>query len=294
MDLYTKLLMHMNDNTFKDECGHTVTNYGTTLNTNINKFGNGSAYFNGLNGLIIPDSSDFDVSTSDFTFECWTYLLSTGHNVNCIISKSIPSSAAPVLIQNANNRWQLLISQIGGSFDISINNAPNQVTLNKWTHLSLNRNGNNIYFFIDGDLLYNPILTKNINTNTYLVSLGCWWNGGSPQGTLNGYLDEVIFIKGKALRTTNFIPPIGPYSNIKYLFYNNTTKEILNFNMSTNKYEFQGFISDIDGLSDMDKINLLTYFNNSNITDLNQIPYQYNLYDYFKINNDNFRILIKK
>ena len=75
LDIYTKLLMHMDDSNFTDVCGHTITNNGVILDTTNKVFGNGSAKFNGTsNYFLISNSTDFNVSTSDFTYETWAYI----------------------------------------------------------------------------------------------------------------------------------------------------------------------------------------------------------------------------
>ena len=44
LDIYTKLLMHMDEPTFKDECGHTITNNGCIIKSDKSKFGGNSLY----------------------------------------------------------------------------------------------------------------------------------------------------------------------------------------------------------------------------------------------------------
>ena len=85
---YTKLLLHCDGTnggtTFTDSSpsGHTVTAQGAThTDTTIKKFGTASAQFGGDgtgDDLTIPDSSDWDIGTGDFTFDCWVYPTDNG------------------------------------------------------------------------------------------------------------------------------------------------------------------------------------------------------------------------
>lgn len=72
VDENTKLLMHMDDSIFKDECGHSVINNGVTLDTDNKKFGTGSAYFNGSGYLTVSGTSDeFNMNDIDCMIDFW-------------------------------------------------------------------------------------------------------------------------------------------------------------------------------------------------------------------------------
>ena len=71
-DSYTKLLMHCNASPFVDVCGKTVTNTNVIVETDIKKFGAGSAHFGGVtSNFMISNSADLNFGTGDFTIDFW-------------------------------------------------------------------------------------------------------------------------------------------------------------------------------------------------------------------------------
>jgi hypothetical protein len=78
-DVNTQLLLHANgannSTTFLDSSStkKTVTAFGNAkISTAQSKFGGSSASFDGTNSyLSLPDSSDFNLNTEDFTFDYW-------------------------------------------------------------------------------------------------------------------------------------------------------------------------------------------------------------------------------
>jgi hypothetical protein len=71
LNIFTKLLMHFDDNTFKDECGHIATASNVTIDNSTKVFGTGSCKFNGVGNskIIFPSSDDWNLNGTDWTID---------------------------------------------------------------------------------------------------------------------------------------------------------------------------------------------------------------------------------
>lgn len=212
----TVLLLHFDGSdgstNFVDATGrHTVTPTGSAqIDTAWSQFGGSSIY--------IPDSSyistevsadDYTFGTGDFTidFRCvlddlsvaWTYhnlvYFWGGGNIICIALQSNGSAAGK------------LAFIYGGEGELI--STPYIYVADTPYHITLARHGTETKMFVDGQQVGSTYTDNhNYGSNSYL-RLGADFNGG---GTLNGWLDEVRILKGRAAWTENFTPPIAPYA----------------------------------------------------------------------------------
>lgn len=222
IDEYTKLLLHMDDSSFKDEYGHTITNNGVVSDSSIKKFGSSSSKFNGTNSyLSLLSSNDFTFESGEFTIDVWVY--PNSNNPGDVISKGASSSFSPFRIAVISGNWAFLSTTTGSAWDLTGNNGIQfgTVDIGVWQHLAICRSGNTIYMFKNGNL---------INT---LPTSSALWNNSDPLNIgrinystpvyFNGYLDEVRISKGIARWTSNFTPPTSAYSSLnKYLIQQGT------------------------------------------------------------------------
>lgn len=218
LDIYTKLLMHMDDSTFKDECGHTINTTGITLNTTNKVFGNGSAYNNASGGFIIPYMSDFNSWSGDFSIDFRIKFLTIPN------SGAIFGSATNGELNIAFNTGGTIgINRVGIAWDYQV--SANIVT-NTWYHFTICRSGTKIYFLKNGVLLgsYTPSYTYSITSNIYMFQ------------NIDAYIDEVRLIKGRGLYAENFTSPtqayLSPYSIANTPTYFQTTGSS-NFSLTT-------------------------------------------------------------
>jgi hypothetical protein len=289
MDSYTKLLMHMNDSTFKDSCGHTVTNYSAAFNSGIKKFGNGSAYFNGSAVIAATYDSNINLASGNFTIDWWQYQISKTSSNDKSFSLGSGSYAYQCqlsLICSTLGFRLIAGSKSGTTYAISYTMSP-YPSLGVWHHIAITRNGNYFYVYVDGVNVGSAYYVSDL----YLVS-GALYIGGS----FNGYIDEFRISKGIVRWTSNFTPPTRQYDSTNYLFCNKNN-QIINYNTINNSYICLGSISNYDSLNNLisqDRTNLNTYFNNCNLEGLSDIPSQYNPKTYFKSINTKYKILYLK
>lgn len=207
-----KLLLALNGNT-TDTSGtsKTVTNSNVTFSSVVAKFSS-SALFNGTNAyLTTADSADWNFGSGDFTIDTW-FNLSDISTEQSFFSQST----------DANN-WMTCGWATLGRIDLEITSASAYIgryrasgvtiTAGVWYHLAVVRSGSNLYIFIDGVAQGVTIFTDlgsgsipDFTNNLYIGAFNL--PGTGIIRYLNGYLDQFRVIKGTALYTTSFNPPI--------------------------------------------------------------------------------------
>jgi hypothetical protein len=181
--------------------GETVGN--AQVSTAIKKYGSGSMSFDGTGDwLLVPHSPDINLSTGDFTIECWINLSNTSA-ARSIVSKGTSSTTGFELYINAAPT--LLIFAFGGSITYSSNYNLNQ---GQWYHIAVVKAGTgigNIKMFINGFLIFESAtaITTDLST-TAPMYVGAGRTTGQP---LIGYIDDLRITRGVARYTSPFIPP---------------------------------------------------------------------------------------
>ena len=218
-DTNTKLLLHFNGannatTTAESSSGRAITFVGNAkISTTEKKFGSASLYLDGTGDyLTVPDSTDWDLGTGDFTMDLWARF-----------DDNTRSSTFFTQSQDNNNRWQFSYIAggtpqlymdviVGGTGPIAI--ASNWTPTNDvWYHIALTRNGNDFRFFVDGTQVGTTKTSSgSFSTFASVLYIGTHWISGTPSTPHKGYLDEVRFVKGTAKYTANFTAPTTPYS----------------------------------------------------------------------------------
>jgi len=218
IDLFAKLLLHTEGDV--GNTGHTTMVGGTPIlvdekpisyYTKVNpnkKFGN-SAAFNGTNSyLSVPDSSDWDFDTGNFTIDFW---------VNPVdFSDQMYIDRAQAGGPDTSNVFQIGIYNDDLYFDFrgggatSDNCDATELTIGAWNHIAVVRNGGNIYMYVNGVQKASAATTLDFD-NAYPVNIGR--NQYNNTMYFNGYMDEVRISKGVARWTTAFTPETEPYTS---------------------------------------------------------------------------------
>jgi len=219
-DSNTLALLHMdgsdNGTTFTDSSSHgrTITRTGSPVTkTSIKKFGTSSCYFGDGDGssgshgnaLSMPDSSSWDFLASNWTVECWTYLISAvSSSGNTTFgfggqSNSDTSDAGGNYNFDMNNQQQMRVNayQRNGSNtndDINFETSAT-IGLNAWKHLAWVRDGNTARLYIDGVQSSSHSIPSSVSYRLVQNDLGGkWWISKRPYsnsyGYIRGYVDE--------------------------------------------------------------------------------------------------------
>ena len=247
IDKNTILMLHMNDNTFKDEQGHEVINNGVALETINKKFGNGSAYAN--NKILSIDSSDIAFNTNDFTIDFWMYYIS-GY-AGC--SSTYIGGGNGIAI---NPDWISIGNSTSSNRIVPSGNFVN----NKWAHYALVRHLNTFYYFVNGKLIGSAVINANITNSKFCIN-DRYGTGYSPGVA---YYDE-FRISNIARWTEDFIPPTHEYTKYKYLIKQSSQYYTLQEN---GNIQLLGI--------PIDNTELEQWFNDYGIDDINQLCTKYN------------------
>lgn len=201
------------NNTFLDTSGngHAITRNGNVTQGSFSPFsqdeGKWGVQFDGADGAFVrlPNDTTTDLSTGDFTIECWVYYNSFINDAKIYID-----------ITNASNYAQLTFSTtLGLRFVVSsstvISQGTNDWNTGQWYHVALVRNGSTFTIYRDG---------VSIGTGTRSTSIGNFnakcigGANGFASTTMNGYISNFRMVKGTALYTSSFTPPNAPLTDI--------------------------------------------------------------------------------
>jgi len=169
----------------------------------------GSVSFDGVNSaLVITENGDhFDFLNSDFTFECWIYPRGgASNNFGTIYSKGYDYQ---FYWKEDTERLETYLSSNGSSYNITsgANSRDGSVPANKWSHIAHTREGNTFRLFVNGSLLSTITSSLAIGANAVAARLADY---GPAPGTyeLDGDISNLRVLKGTALYTSDFTPPV--------------------------------------------------------------------------------------
>ena len=201
----TSLLLNLQNAAILDNAMMAVpeTVGNAQIDTTTKKFGTGSLKFDGSGDwLRVQGTSNlFNLSTGNFTIECWFYAVSTGTSA---------------IVQQGTTDWRISYTSSGVMrYEVganSIQTSTGAFSFNTWTHLAICKNGTTTTLYLDGT---SRVTTTNSPTNSgNPVYVGANIDGGSPYWPLNGYIDDLRITKGVARYTANFTPPTAAFPDL--------------------------------------------------------------------------------
>ena len=189
--------------------GHTITVNG---NTSTKPFGpydyaeyasgtnGGSVHFDGAGDwLKIASSADFNLNSTAFTIEGWFYATAPAGNEHIWGSYIDTNNRESLYFSNATtlNWW------VNGSTRISAT-----IAANTWYHFSISDNNGTTTFYLNGTS--QGTWTSTYTSGNRLVWVGTFNDGGVASDSFTGYLSDIRYVKGTAVYSGTFTPPIGP------------------------------------------------------------------------------------
>lgn len=192
----------------------TITSFGTPSVQRFNPFGTstaystsvigGSGYFDGSGDyLTVPDSTQTDLGSGDFTVECWFYQFST-KVASCISLNGALSANGYALgassIASGKIWWYATTTKI-------LSNT--YFNYNSWNHVAVVRSGSTTTMYQNG-------VNVGSFTDTQNYSGGITYIGSDEVGNQewNGYISDVRIVKGTAVYTSAFTPPTAPLTAV--------------------------------------------------------------------------------
>lgn len=180
----------------------------TTTTTTTPVTQNRSGLFDGSGDAITtPANANFNISSVDFTIECWVYVTSAGSNP--ILTLGTGGSAFYWYFQiNSNNT----ITFGTGNGAWLINNSyttTSTVPLNQWVHLAVVRNGASSFnIYING---VSGLSSSNFSSGSGSAGtlfIGTYFNNYNNDGSwFRGYISDLRIVRNTAVYTANFNPP---------------------------------------------------------------------------------------
>lgn len=233
LDSNTVLLLHCDgtdaSTTFTDSSAapHTVTANGNAqVDTAQSKFGGASLLLDGTGDyLSSTNSADWNLGTAgagDFTIDFWV-------RFNTVTAQAGFVCAG----DNSVNGWETYYA----SGQLSIRNSTGTgrgvswtPTTNTWYHIAWVRAGGTLTGYANGASL-GTVSDDDFNNDSQQLTIG---QEGDGTQFLDGWMDEIRIVKGKAMWTANFTPPTIPYGVQAYeywLFVN--TDNVVTFRVSS-------------------------------------------------------------
>jgi hypothetical protein len=218
-DAYTAVVSNFNGannaQSYTAETGQSFTFVGgAKLSTTQAKFGASSLYVDGAaDWVTLPDSTDYNFGTGDFTVELWVYFTSAPGDQAVFFCKgnALTQYTHFFGIETTKLKWQSYdAGSYRGRFTCNSNWTP---TLNQWYHLAFIRNGSTPYITIDG---VSQALTVNDAFGTITQGTMAAYYGGdgiNSRWYVTGYIDTIRISKGIARWTSfPFTPPTAEYT----------------------------------------------------------------------------------
>jgi hypothetical protein len=189
---------------------------GQPVATKFNPYQNGyySNYFDGSGDyLTVADNSAFEIS-GDFTVEAWFYAtaLPSAGNYGDIVTKGASGIYQPYyFFVNSSGALLFYSSSNGSSWDVSSATNLGTVSVNRWYHVAVSRQGTALRLFLDGSLITTITNGSSLYNNSTAVAVGARSDGTE---TFSGYISNVRIVNGSAVYTSAFTPPTTPLTAI--------------------------------------------------------------------------------
>ena len=168
-----------------------------------------SASFDGTTDyLSVPNSTDFDFSTLDFTIR---FLIRTSSTTVTIMGKRAGVGYGPfVLGINGTGKLQVRLATSNGAFAVDISST-DSINTGSWVDVEVTRASGTVRMFVAGNVQSS---TASLSSALYVVTDPIYL-GANSDGTacLNGYLSEIEVYKGVALHTASFTPSSNPFTD---------------------------------------------------------------------------------
>lgn len=181
------------------------------------KFGEGAGDFDGssayIESPIITPGTPLDVGNGDFTLEFWAYPLSlAGTSLPFAFSRTDVNGTSGFIEFVTPNK--VLAAIHGGVSGAGVPGATS-LAINSWHHIALTAQGTTAHCFVDGvEIPGSPFVGGVLApfASNVRISIGAEASAGGQQ-FFHGHIDEVRIVKGTAIYTANFTPPVAPFTN---------------------------------------------------------------------------------
>ena len=192
---------------------------GIVGKTNLAKITDGAAAFDGSGDYLgIPDSSDLDLGSGDFTLEAYIYQANAASNANdshVILSKwqnsTNQKSYALRITDSSGQKLQVLLSTDGSANNIIT--SSDLISVQRWHHVAVVNDGGTVTLYIDGKPQSNTGTAGTLYDSSAGLTIGRT-DADSGSQYFDGFISNLRVIKGTALYTSSFTPPTEPLTAV--------------------------------------------------------------------------------
>lgn len=170
-------------------------------------FGGSSLYLDGVNDRVsFADSADWAMGLGDATWEAWVRREGSLGSNEIILSQSASFGGfvSAQMYSNVSDLFQVVASDGTNSYT----GTSTTVASDTWVHVSLCRQGANLYSSVAGTV---SLVSSSLSGVTLLDSAGAMVLGAytDADGSIHwkGWMDQIRITKGVARYTSNFTPP---------------------------------------------------------------------------------------
>ncbi len=200
------------------------------IDTAQKKFGAASILFDGTTDYVyVADSADWYLGTGDFTIDFWVRfaaLPTSGNFAMFVGQRDDDNNRWTLLLGNTSGVYRLYATGRGGSGNLDPSRNLPGLSTNTWYHFAFTRAGNSFKWFMNG----NQISTEYTSSNSYpnlTSNLTVGARNGDGAWALNGWIDELRIVKGKAIWTASFDVPTEAYAILDHHIEHVTSSEDL-------------------------------------------------------------------
>ena len=176
-----------------------------------------SIYFPGnTSAVVVPHTTGIDLTSGDFTIECWAYAITATAN-DCIFNKSgtISTNYPAYGIQFLSSAWQFVTGNSGGAASRTLYTFGSGST-GAWNHFAVTRSGTTINTYFNGVSVTSVTQGTAIVDRNIVMTIGNQINGVAANGGFNGYISNLRIVKGTVVYTgTPFAVPTTNLSTVQ-------------------------------------------------------------------------------
>lgn len=186
-----------------------TVNYGASVSSFTPFDTAGSARFDGVSYLSVPDSDSWRFS-GNFTIEAWINPTSVPMNstLQVIAGQWSPGNPANCAFHFSVYNARLYFAYGLGTSNVGVVGTSAAVTAGVWQHVAVTRSGSSIKLFVNG---VQDVVTGSasgaLNNSTEVLTLG-----QAAGSYFNGSISNFRIVNGTALYTSSFAPPVSALS----------------------------------------------------------------------------------
>jgi hypothetical protein len=200
----------VNNNQFLDSSTNNflITRNGNTTQGTSSPYGGGwSNYFDGTGDwLTLPVNAGTAPGAADFTLEAWVNL-STLKDYQVIYDNRATGASGTGFALGVDAAGKAYLYTNDGFRILSTT----VISSNAWNHIALVRSGSNISLYTNGVLGGTFSSSANFSDTNTGIGIALTF---TPSSQFSGYISNLRLVKGTAVYTANFTPPIAPLTAI--------------------------------------------------------------------------------